>query len=272
MSDIVHCAFCDRKGLEAKEDFIPSWAGRVLRSIYGPRLDIVYSTRQLDTDGTTVLQHDHVRRQTYSAVELSGVCETCNNKWMSRIEREVKPILEPMIRDIRAGVSPHQLEPLARWMTLKALEADLIPHGYPTAGPEDYHAFFSNQQPMPGLRVDLGRIDLRGKPDLYYSISPMTAAQALGGLSMRDPVALELSFSMGALWVQTLFIPTAARTYPELPTRPVTPHWTTVWPSSGEANWPPPYSFTSDQLPTSLSSFPEAEAWIAEHVRKEKKD
>lgn len=262
-----HCAFCNQTRDLADEDWISIWAGRVLRTLAGGEMDVVYSTRQVDADRATVLQHDHRRRQTYSAIKLKGVCRVCNNGWMSDIEREVKPILEPMIRDVRTAIPVRHQEPLARWMALKTLEADLIPHGYPTAGPADFQAFYVNPTPPAKFRADLGRLDLQGKEDSYFSIEPYTAAQEGHGLAVRDPLAVQVSMSLGPVWLQTVYVNLAGQGYPDLPTRGVEPYWTTVWPQDHEVNWPPPMSFTVDQLPDSVGKFSEAEEWIAKHVK-----
>lgn len=243
------------------------WAGRVLRTLAGGKVDVVYSTRQVDIDKATVLQDDHERRQTYSAIKLKGVCRICNNGWMSDIEREAQPILEPMIRGVRTAVPVRDQEPLARWMALKTLEADLIPHGYPTAGPPDFQAFYANPAPPAKFRADLGRLDLQGREDNYFSIEPYTAAQEGSGLAVRDPLAVQVSMSLGPVWLQTVYVNLAGQGYPDLPARGVEPHWTIVWPQDHDVNWPPPMSFTVDQLPDSVGKFSEAEDWIAKHIK-----
>ena len=215
MAPTIRCAFCDQVREEAEEDLISRWAGTVLRTLYGPKLDIVHSTWQLDADGATVVQHAHKRRQTYSAVKLKGVCRTCNNVWMSQIENAAKPIVEPMIRGRRTGIPVRDQRTLATWLTLKTLEADLIPHNAPTSATADFHAFYSTPAPPPGFTADLGYINLQGKPDLYYHINPHTAASPIGGVATGQPLCVEFSFSLGPVFFQTAYINVAGRQYPE---------------------------------------------------------
>ena len=103
------CSFCDSVGRLAEEDLVPKWGGKVLPDIAWGAVDVVLSTRQLDADGRTTLEHAHQRRQTFSAVKLPAVCGHCNNGWMSRIEKAAKVLLEPMIRDVRTGIPARSL-------------------------------------------------------------------------------------------------------------------------------------------------------------------
>jgi hypothetical protein len=184
------CVFCDQVGVLSEEDLFPMWAGRVLRDLANGKVDVVMSTRQLDVDGT-LLRHEHQRRQTFSAIKLDGVCKTCNSGWMSQIEEAAKPLVEPMIRNIRTGIPFRHLDIIARWLTLKTLVADLIPHGYPTATPDDYHAFYTDPNPPDGFMAVLGRVDLKGRQDSYNSLQPLRAAQTRDGVTINDPLALK---------------------------------------------------------------------------------
>ena len=260
------CAFCDQIGLMSEEDLFPMWAGRVMRDLASEKLDVIYSSRQLDADGGTV-RHEHQRRQTYSAVKLQGVCEGCNNQWMSDIERAAKPLVERMIRDGRVGLSVYDIGLISRWLTLKTLVADLIPHDAPTFAPEDYHAFHANQNPPEGFAAALGRIDLKGKQTNYYLLQPLTTAIEHEGLPINTPHALCFSVSLGPLWAQTYLPNEKTRTYPLGRLRKSSPYWIRLMPDPTVVIWPPALSFTVDKLPQSLTEFPEAVEWIDKHVR-----
>lgn len=259
------CVFCDQVGFMSEEDLIPMWAGRVMRDLASGRLDVVYSSRQFDADGGTV-RHRHRRRQTYSAVKLEGVCEDCNNRWMSDIERAAKPLVERMIRDGRVGLSVYEIGVISRWLTLKTLVADLLPHDAPTFASEDYHAFHANRTPPEGFAAALGRIDLKGKQDNYYLLQPLTTAIEHEGLPVNTPHALCFSFSLGPLWAQTYLANEKTRTFPLGRLREASPYWIKLMPDPTAVTWPPALSFTVDKLPRTLAEFPEAAEWIDTHV------
>jgi hypothetical protein len=262
------CRFCDRDGALTDEDLVPKWGGRVLRAVANGRVDVVLSTRQLDRDGKTTLRHAHERRQTFSAVKLPGVCETCNNGWMSRIENDAKPFLEPMVRDIRTGIPRRSLVVVARWLALKTLVADLVEHSHHTATPDDYHAFFADPDSPGGFEAFLGRVDLKGAQQSYFYLQPHLAAQARDGLRVNEPISLQFDLSMGPLWAQALYVRLGARKYPRGGSRPTSPWWARLWPQSEEANWPPPRSFTLEMLPEGISNFPEAAEWIERNAKR----
>lgn len=253
----------------SEEDLIPMWAGRVMRDLASGRLDVVYSSRQFGSDGGTV-RHEHRRRQTYSAVKLEGVCEDCNNEWMSDIEKAVKPLVERMIRDGRVGLSVYEIGVISRWLILKTLVADLLPHAAPTFASEDYHALHAHRTPPEGFAAALGRIDLKGKQDNYYLLQPLTTAIEHEGLPINTPHALCFSFSLGPLWAQTYLANEKTRTYPLGRLREASPYWIRLMPDPTAVIWPAALRFTVDKLPTTLAEFPEAAEWIDTHVKRKK--
>lgn len=252
----------------ADEDLIPLWATKILRSLTGRPIDVVFSQRQVDNDGATMGDPTHERRQTFSAVKLPGVCATCNNEWMSRIERAAKDVLEPIIRGVRTGIPVRNQLVIARWMALKTLVADLRDDGYPSFDVEDYHAFFADPNPPDRFWGRLGHIDTQGKDEHYMSAAPLLTSQSLDGVEAKTPLALETGMSLGPVYFLAWCFNRRTEDYPIPSAIEPDPYWTLVWPQDQEVSWPPPYTFTPDQLPDAQGNWPEAAQWIEENIRR----
>ena len=88
------CIFCGSR-VNSVEDAIPRWLLRHHEHLYnkGP------------TSWTWGAIDDpvHRRKGTWDglAIRVRSVCNLCNNGWMSDLERETQPLMEPMMSDLR---------------------------------------------------------------------------------------------------------------------------------------------------------------------------
>lgn len=261
---LIRCVFCNRDGRESEEDLIPRWANKVLRELTGAT-GVLVSLREVDIDEKTVLQSIHRRHQTFSAIRIPEVCETCNNGWMSQIENAAKPLLEPMIRGQRRAIPPRDQKTIATWMALKTLVAERMDKRIDVATAEDYHDFYARQEPPDGFLSRLGRLDVSEQDTGYFALDPKTTARSLNGVPAGLPFVVYFTFSLRCLLFQTMFITKQALAYPGAPPHDPDPFWTWVWPPRDEVNWPPPFTWKPSQLPASLGKWPDAEEWIAAH-------
>lgn len=252
----------------SEEDLIPKWADKLLRRS-GEPMNFVLSQRQLNPDGEVMGETTHRRRQTVSVFRFEGVCEGCNTRWMSQIERAAKDLLEPMISGVRSGLRVREQIVIARWMALKTLVVDLPDHGHPTFDLDDYRAFYEDPNLADGFfMARLGRIDRGDKGDHYISAVPRIAMQGANGVKAGAALALEFSFSIGPVYFQAALANKATAQYPATPILNPSPWWTQIWPQDHEVSWPPPYSFTPDTLPNKQGEWPEAAKWIANKFRR----
>jgi hypothetical protein len=223
---------------------------------------VLFSTRQIENSGN-VLQSANRRRQTYSAVKVPGYCGRCNNEWMSQAESRVQPLVIAMMRDERVGFSNDDLEALALWLSIKTLVADSEDHGYVTFTHSDFRWVYENRSPAERFIARVGRYEHPERTRCQFQISPITAAQALGGMKVNDPLCVEFSLVFGVVWFQCAMMRRGAHEYPLPWGSVVSPHWTALWPIvSSNVNWPPPLSFTLESLPESLRVWPEADEWL----------
>lgn len=259
------CVFCGVHGDLSEEDLIPQWANEVLRELAGGN-EVVYSTRKIDAEQKQTLSSISRRRQTYSAVKVVRVCKECNNGWMSAIDNEASKIIKPMIRGHRVGFSSHDLNALAMWLVVKALVADLIDHGFPTAGDDEFHWFYDHRQVPDGFIARAGYFDHSKRDVCFFNLEPVRAGETRGGLQAGDPLAFQFMISFGPAWFQALILRRASRDYPRPVNGPPNPYWTRLWPSTTNVNWPPPLKFKREDLPSSLGDWPEVDEWIVRHI------
>ena len=105
----MDCIFCGQQKPASEEDVVPKWIRRTLN------LSSEVIIRADPTGATARTQHLRITLQ-------NMVCEACNNTWMSRLEKRVKPLLEPMLTN-KYGVDLDAAQQcdLARWTVMKVL-------------------------------------------------------------------------------------------------------------------------------------------------------
>lgn len=88
---------------------------------------------------------------------MKRFCANCNSGWMSNLERETIPILEPMIlfEDFRRtiGLSPRDQAILARWAYKTTLVLDFAFPDQPTWIPTSWYADFYRRRWPPNRGV-----------------------------------------------------------------------------------------------------------------------
>lgn len=102
------CAFCGAD--EASEEHVfPRWISRALQ-----------------TRGELTIRRDHGPQPVrLIPVVTNSVCRLCNNTWLSVLENDTRPILEPMLFADRAALNPDEQRILATWAFKTALMLDL---------------------------------------------------------------------------------------------------------------------------------------------------
>jgi hypothetical protein len=131
------CAFC---GAEAATDehIFPRWVSRELKKLSRLETTTQYGTYRVDSLEMTV-----------------QICERCNMRWLSVLERDVQPILAPMIRGQEVTLRADEQRLLATWAAKTAFMLDLgsdapiIPTGF-------YYEFRQLRAPLSSQIVWLG--------------------------------------------------------------------------------------------------------------------
>jgi hypothetical protein len=104
------CTFCHGE-IDASappEHVIPKWIGR-------------------EYPNATFTRHDRQGRPIRSKtidITVDTVCEDCNHHWMSDLEAAASPMLKPMLKGTRLGLTVQQQALLAQWATKTAMTLD----------------------------------------------------------------------------------------------------------------------------------------------------
>lgn len=139
------CPLCGSEDKLTDEHVWPLWFSRVLRKHAGASQDV---------RPFTVSMHGRERR--VRMIDLTApICSLCNGRWLSVLEQDVRPILEPMILGEERVLSRDAQLLLATWAAKTVLMFDVasgeavIPMGY-------YREFANLRAPLPSTRIWIG--------------------------------------------------------------------------------------------------------------------
>jgi len=113
------CIFCGGFGV-TKEHVIPPWIGRALdgTSTHRVAISMDINLRELTlstgTPPRTLQGHIFTRK-------VRGVCRSCNEGWLSRLEQHVRPMLVPLIADQQVVLTVDDQRTLACWVATTAM-------------------------------------------------------------------------------------------------------------------------------------------------------
>jgi hypothetical protein len=131
------CAFCG--GADASDEHVfPKWVSEELNKL---------APMEMTTD--------YGKRSVRSLDMTARICSTCNNRWLSVLENDVRTVLAPLIRGHERTLTVDEQRRLAAWATKTALMLDLasgaavIPSGF-------YYEFRQLRMPLPSHLVWLG--------------------------------------------------------------------------------------------------------------------
>lgn len=200
------CLFCGKTlatAGKAKEHVFPQWLQRQL----GLQDQMVATSWELPFDAGVL----NSRRMDLDSLVLGTVCANCNNGWMSRLENEVKPILQLFTV---AGVSRTMLERtqakvMASWALKTAITLNRSSNYRRLFTPQDLHNLMVTGAPGLGHYVDL--LWHSGPPEVSWlqtrgvTLRVHRSASAAPDdvyASMNDPV--RITFNVGGLTFRVL--------------------------------------------------------------------
>ena len=112
------CIFCGGSGKKSKEHIWSEWI-----HAYLPKQGDGYHFSEVQTaKWDEHLSTEKIKRQGYlSSKKLRVVCRSCNSGWMSKLETEVRPVLELILRKEVFDISPSDQIVLSRWVAMKVI-------------------------------------------------------------------------------------------------------------------------------------------------------
>ena len=131
------CAFCGAADATDEHAF-PKWVSRELTKLAPLQMNTDFGPRRINR------------------LEMTApVCEKCNTRWLSVLEKDVQPVLTPLIRGQESTLSPAEQRLLAAWAAKTALMLDLA-SGTPVIPTGFYYEFRQLRQALRSHVVWLG--------------------------------------------------------------------------------------------------------------------
>lgn len=179
-------------------------------------------------------------------VKINCVCHKCNNEWMSDIEGEVKPFMQPMMHGKPVALRPSEQKLLTRWAVLKSMVLD-------RASPKRRSTPFYSECERTGMKPPL-----RALPIGTFAWIGMLSVEAFHAelfdiFGETDGIAKAFHGCITTIIVGQLVIQVATmHVLPMFATRRVLAEcqpgaWDVnlldIWPIFGDKRWPPPFPF-----------------------------
>jgi len=112
------CSFCGNRA-DSREHVWPRWLARIIEQLPGEK-KLLFNIR---TD-----KHGHRKKWQSPKPEIvtKKICKTCNEGWMSDLEKDASSILRPMIYRDGQTLTGKQQETIALWIVKTAMVLDSI--------------------------------------------------------------------------------------------------------------------------------------------------
>lgn len=173
-------------------------------------------------------------------LQTVGVCATCNNGWMSHLEKIAQRVLTPFILGRPGQIEPEDTAAIAAWVQKTTLTTMLISseaqrrdgYGLPTSEYRNLWAARGAAQPLPASQFWIGRYTGQRRIAAAWA-TPVVVA--VSGLPEPDlPQGYAMTVVLGQLILHGLRYTTPtlqveATTRQDLPL---------LWPTSGPVVWP----------------------------------
>jgi hypothetical protein len=117
--ELDRCVFCGSTEM-TEEHLIADWAHRAFARSRKPQNRILASW--LAADQLALSDGDPV-------VTARVICRSCNNEWISGVDRDAADALKPLVRGERAVVLDRAAQSAAAWIYKSALIFDVVQHG-----------------------------------------------------------------------------------------------------------------------------------------------
>ena len=235
------CIFCAGKKLN-REDLWPVWLVECIAQDRSSEIERTFGRNPPVTYGGKY-------------TKARCVCERCNSGWMSQLEGDSKPVLEPMIHDSAGAIGYREQLTIATWVLKTAIVFECTKPDSAFYSTADRRHLYTWRTPPPDSFVWIGRYV--NSHALFVENHYLSNAKPANALSE----GCVTTFAVGRLALQSL----TARRSPHAEGRQIILHpkrgeWNRlliqVWPTVEQVvRWPPPLHFgpTLDSL-TELAS------------------
>lgn len=154
------CVFCQWEGKLSREHVWPKW----IRSVV-PEGTRQGSIRRARVSAKTGEAHTHLRHGLAASRRIRVICRSrCNGGWMSDLEQQIRPILEPLILGDRSRpLSSADQALLGLWSLKTAMMLEYLhPPDIRAIPPSHYEYLYQRRQPPSNSRIWL--VPYAGEP------------------------------------------------------------------------------------------------------------
>ena len=251
------CVFCNEEGV-TNEHLWPLWMHSLLPEDQKDS-HISYITSTNFIDGKKVSERE--KREHQGAVRHTKIrrfCKRCNETWMSVIEGGAMGILEDMMQSKTLRLSQSQLVKVATWFALKSMVFEYAGHPDSIAIPQsDYDYIRANKLPPPHWRIWIGSHNVGSW--IMRCFNQPTVGAMLSDIEANIAKVDGCNVQATSFGLLQLFAHISSSDDPRL----VKQHDTaidnrraengehgllTIWPFSGEIEWPRTFFLGSDDL------------------------
>lgn len=155
------CVFCGRTSGFSKEHVWPQWLHPFGENLASRRWDHEAGFSQTAVDTFTEMPTVVTEKLgSVLTMKTREVCSSCNNGWMSQLERQIKPLILALMDAAVGGwsvaISPDEAARLSTWAVKTAWMRELSA-GTDVDRSDGYHHLRQQLLPPPDCRVWLGR-------------------------------------------------------------------------------------------------------------------
>lgn len=230
------CIFCGADGV-SKEHFWPQWMHPLLPA--GEKFTVGFDRFK---DGEWESERLREMQGPPMNKTIQCVCEPCNNGWMSEMEKEVRPVLERLMRMETFTITDEERAALVRYFVMKAMVADRNVSETAVFTETQNRAFYLGRSIPSKIRLGIGRYAF--DPDVVQQFNKgtlnLTGRDETGKLVEQHTQIAIFTFRIGELFVYMSVSKIA------LATKPNTQKL--VWLSDQAKqvmNWPPANALTT---------------------------
>jgi hypothetical protein len=235
LSENQACMFCGEPA-DSREDIVPTWIAKQRLVPPGDLQPVTYWSH-----GVAVHQWSS---QTLAFLKIKGVCNKCNNEWMSRIDAAAKKHLLVMMQGDTIHLDPAAQVELATWACLKAMVWESVAEGVVTSS-HDREEIWKRQLPPAYAVVVLGRVPVADHSEFGLQ-NVFVRAQRQPGASFDNVSATAVTLGDFVDWV--ILNPTALGRADFKPT-PIDDDLITIYPpSTSTLQWPPLTALTLEEV------------------------
>lgn len=222
------CIFCGKKPV-TKEHIFGAWLSPLFPAPPGKQMFV-------DMGEFTKGQINNANRRFPQNLDLKvkQVCSSCNNGWMSRLERKALEIIPALYTGEKSSISPDDQSLLASWATKTAVTVRYL-EKQPLVPLRRREWLFQNHTPPSDTSVWIARYDGDGIATIISKDLFIKGNQ----ISLNRPNGQLVLFSIGSLFfiVLSMYL-RDAKIRVEFPNL-AKEHLYQIWPSNGQnISWP----------------------------------